>query len=261
MRAGGDLLTEALGLTEALDNFPGAAALAVGLASLFFGALVQGSLGFGMGLVSIPLLGMLVPERQPQTVILVVLPLTLLMLWHERDAVRPRLITWLLVGRVLGVLPAVLVLMVVPERALQVLFAVTTLAAVGLMATNRIAIEITQRTQLFAGSLSGFIGTAAGLGGPPVALLYANQSGRTLRATLALMMLVGNTASLVGYWIGGRLTLVDLTLGGVFLIPTLVGLGAGVVVRRHLHGPSLRRAVLSVVTVSALVLLVRAVQG
>lgn len=89
---------------------------------------MQGSLGFGMGLVSIPILGLMVPERLPQTVVLVVLPLTLFVLWQERDAVRPRLMAWLLVGRVLGVLPAVVVL--VPERALQALFAVATLTAV-----------------------------------------------------------------------------------------------------------------------------------
>lgn len=250
-----------VGLTEALIAFPGPLALAVGLASLFFGALVQGSLGFGMGLVSIPVLGLMVPERLPQAVVLSVLPLTVFMLWHERDAVRPRLVTWLLVGRVLGVVPAVLVLLVVPERALQVLFAVTTLAAVGLMAADRISVEVNRRSQLVAGTLAGFIGTAAGLGGPPVALLYANQSGRTLRATLALMMLVGNLASLAGYWVGGRLTPVDLTLGGLFLVPTLLGLGVGMVVRRHLHGPRLRWAVLTVVAASALVLLVSAVLG
>lgn len=129
------------------------------------------------------------------------------------------------------------------------------------MAANRITVEITTRTQLAAGTLSGFIGSAAGLGGPPVALLYAHQTGRALRATLALVMFVGNVASLVGYWIGDRLTAVDLTLSGIFLVPTVLGLGVGVLVRRHLHGPRLRWAVLTVVATSAVVLLTRAVLG
>lgn len=128
------------------------------------------------------------------------------------------------------------------------------------MAANRITVEITTRTQLAAGTLSGFIGTAAGLGGPPVALLYAHQTGRTLRATLALVMFVGNVASLLGYWVGDRLTAVDRTLSGIFLVPTVLGLGAGVLVRRHLHGPRLRWT-LTVVAISAMVLLARAVLG
>src|SRR5690606_25386694 len=257
LRARGHLLS----LPDALATFPSAPALAVALGALFVGALVQGALGFGLGLVSIPMLALLVPDRLPQTVVLAVLPLTIYMLWHERDAIRPREMAWLLTGRVVGVAPAVLVLMVVPERVLQVLFAVTTLAAVVLMAGRRVSVEITHRSQLVAGFLSGFIGTAAGLGGPPVALLYADQSGRKLRATLSLIMLVGNIASVVGYWVGGRLTPVDLTLGASILVPTGLGLALGVGVRGHLGGPRLRRAVLTVVSLSALVLLGTAVTG
>lgn len=228
---------------------------------VFLGALVQGSLGFGMGLVAIPVLALMIPEHLPQTIILAALPLTVFMLWQERDAVRLRTMTWLLAGRVIGVLPAVLVLIVVSERILQGFVAIATLAAVAVMALRRGGVAITNRSQLVAGTLSGFIGTAAGLGGPPVALLYADQSGRRLRATLALVMLVGNVASILGYWFGGRLTPVDLGLGAAFLVPTALGLALGVVVRRHLHGPRLRRAVLAVVTLSALVLLGTAIRG
>ncbi len=209
----------------------------------------------------IPVLALMIPDRLPQAVVLVALPLTVFMFWQERDAVRPRLVTWLLVGRVAGVLPAIGVLAIVPVRALQAIFAVATLAAVGLMAAKRMTIEITRTSQLAAGSLSSFIGTAAGLGGPPVALLYANQAGRDLRATLSLTMLVGNLASIVGYWLSDRLSTVDLSLSALLLLPTVLGLGVGVGIRRHLHGPRLRTAVLTLVTGSALVLLTRSISG
>src|SRR5690606_1566411 len=75
LRARGHLLS----LPDALATFPSAPALAVALGALFVGALVQGALGFGLGLVSIPMLALLVPDRLPQTVVLAVLPLTIYM--------------------------------------------------------------------------------------------------------------------------------------------------------------------------------------
>ncbi|MEE6282904.1 sulfite exporter TauE/SafE family protein [Georgenia sp. MJ170] len=225
------------------------------------GTVVQGSLGFGMGLIAIPVLALLVPQHLPQTLVLVALPLSLFMLWHERSAVRVRTMPWLLIGRVLGVAPAVVVLLVIPVRILQIFFALTTLAAVAIMATRRASFRITPRTQFVAGTASGFIGTAAGLGGPPVALLYASQTGRELRATLALITVVGNIAAVVGYAFGGRLTPIDLTLALIFLIPTGVGLVVGIAVRGHLDGRRLRPAVMTVIAISAVVLLGTALRG
>lgn len=214
-----------------------------------------------MGLVAIPVLALLVPDRLPQAIVLASLPLALFMLWHERNAIQLHRTTWLLVGQFVGVAPAILVLAVVPVRVLQGVFAVATLATVVLMVTLRVSIRSTPRNQLVAGVLSGFIGTAAGLGGPPVALLYAHESGRKLRATMALVLLASTVFSIIGYWSGGRLTQDDLALGAALLVPVVLGLWIGVLVREHLHGPRLRRAVFLLITISALVLLSRAVTG
>lgn len=248
-------------MTELLTAVPGAGAAVLALGVVLLGALVQGSVGFGLGLISIPVLALFMPDRLPQTIVVAVIPLGAFMLWQERDAVRLRPMLWLLAGRVAGVVPAVVLLAVVPVRALQGLFAIATLAAVASMAAGRLQVPVTWATQLGAGTLSGFMGTAAGIGGPPLALLYAKETGRTLRGTLAAILLFGNVASLTGYAVGGRLEVIDLLLGAVFVVPTLAGLGAGMAVRRFLHGARLRWAVLVVVGLSGLVLLVRAITG
>lgn len=239
--------------------FPSVALLVVAVLGVIVGAAVQSSLGFGMGLVSLPALGLSVPERLPQTVVLLALPLTVLMLWEGRDALRSDRVGWLLAGRVVGVFPAMAVLLVIDPRALQVLIGVVTLAVVATMAASREGtVRATPVTQLTAGTASGFVGSAAGLGGPPIALLYAGREGRERRAVLALVLLFGNVVSLVGYAAIGRLDRADLLLAAVLLVPLLLGLRWGSWLRPRVDGSSARRAVLVAVAVSAVVLVLRA---
>ena len=61
-----------------------------------------------------------------------------------------------------------------------------------------------------AGVLSGFMGTVSGIGGPPVALLYQHESGRTLRATLPRYFLVGGAITMVTLVAVGKLGRAEL---------------------------------------------------
>lgn len=248
-------------MTDALNLFSSDFALVVGLGAILVGAVVQGSLGFGMGLVSIPILALMVPERLPQALVIASVPHTILMLARERHGLRPRALSWLVVGRLAGIVPGIAILAVASARSLQVLFACVTLAAVGLMSMDRLALRITPLSQLAAGTLSGFGGAAAGLGGPPVALLYADQDGPALRTTLSAIMLAGNAVMILGYALTDRLTPIDVWTTLLFTVPVLSGLAIGMAVRSRLDGPRLRVAVLVLVFASGLVLLVRAVFG
>src|SRR3546814_15753694 len=59
-------------------------------------------------------------------------------------------------------------------------------------------------TQLVAGVVSGVTGTAAGIGGPPLALLYQHRPGSTIRSTLAAAFLVGTALSLATLAVAGE---------------------------------------------------------
>ena len=49
-----------------------------------------------------------------------------------------------------------------------------------------------------AGALSGFMGTIVSIGGPPIALLYQNESGPSLRGTLSAFFVVGVALAIIG---------------------------------------------------------------
>src|SRR5690606_39990084 len=57
------------------------------------------------------------------------------------------------------------------------------------------ALPVHRSTQLAAGMVSGTTGTAAGIGGPPIALLYQHRAGPVVRSTLSATFLVGTVLS------------------------------------------------------------------
>ncbi len=82
---------------------------------------------------------------------------------------------------------------------------------------------------LGAGVLSGVIGGAVGLPGPPVVLYAAMQgwSARAIKANLQAFFVVNQGAILAGYWWAGLLTreVWSLTVG--FALPAVAGAAAG----------------------------------
>ena len=72
-------------------------------------------------------------------------------------------------------------------------------------------------------AVSGFMATAAGLGGPPVALVYQHETGLRLRGTLAWSFIIGTIVSLLALAWAGRFEREELRLS-FLLIP---GTGCG----------------------------------
>jgi uncharacterized membrane protein YfcA len=56
---------------------------------------------------------------------------------------------------------------------------------------------VTPRRLMFAGFLSGFLGTSSGIGGPPMALLLQHQKVDQIRANLAAFFLMSSALSLL----------------------------------------------------------------
>lgn len=245
----------------AVAELPSGAVLAIAFTSILIGAFVQGSLGFGMGAVAMPILVLAMPQHVPQALIVASIPLGLLLAAKEYRHVTAGDLKWILSGRFLGIPVGILVVTAASARTLQLVVGVVTLLVVGFMAMDRMHIALAPRTQLTGGAVSGAFGAAAGLGGPPLALLYADRGGPTLRATISVALVAGNVVIVPGYLVAGRLEVVDLVLGTMFLVPVLTGLGLGLLVRDHLQGPAMRRSVLVMVAFSATAAMVRAALG
>ena len=83
-----------------------------------------------------------------------------------------------------------------------------------------------------AGFIGNITGTAASVGGPPVALLFQHHRGPTVRATLGAYFAISATLSVVGYGVTGAITL-DRFLLAVALLPAML---FGAWASKHFHG-------------------------
>lgn len=219
------------------------------------GALVQGTLGFGINLVSAPLLALIDPSLVPvPTLIVGMLSAAYVSFAHRKDPADTRGLIRALTGQLPGAAVGAVAITTLPAHASKVLFAVLILGAVCLTA-SRWQPARTTRTLLSTGLVSGFLSASSSVGGAPIALAYQNAPGRVVRSTLARYNAFSATVSLsllavtgAVHWSSGW--------GAMVLLPGFV---VGTVLARCTHGvidrPWVRPAVLLVVAVSAVMVL------
>ncbi|HEY9555191.1 MAG TPA: sulfite exporter TauE/SafE family protein, partial [Acidimicrobiales bacterium] len=196
----------------------------------FVGATIQGSLGFGMNLVTVPALALVLPEALPVAVITLGLSISIGMLRHEHHALDRVGLAWILAGRVPGSVVGAWVVAVASTTVLEALAGAVVLAMV-LASVAMPVLPVRPSTQLVAGVVSGVTGTAAGIGGPPLALLYQHRPGSTIRSTLAAAFLVGTALSLATLAVAGEVGASQVLLG-LGLAPLVV---VGSVTGRRFH--------------------------
>lgn len=226
-----------------------------GLAALI-GAVVQSSVGLGVGLVATPVVTMLFPSLMPGAILVMALLLPFATLAQEFGHADLRGIGWAFAGRVAGTPAGVWLVAAVPDRALGVVIGFFVLAALAATSWTR-EVPRNRRTLAAAGLVSGTTGTASGIGGPPIALLYQRESGPRVRATLAVYFIVGALLSLVTLAAAGQLPAVQVVAGLALMPFVLVGFAAAGPLRRYLDAGRLRAALLIVVGSSAVALIVR----
>jgi uncharacterized membrane protein YfcA len=219
------------------------------------GACVQGSMGFGLGLLSAPLLALVEPDLVPGPVIFASLPLSLLVAWRERASFDLGEVRWAVTGRLPGTVAGAFAVAALPDRGLALLFGVVVLGAVGLSVAGW-DVRPTAPTLVAAGAASGFMGTATSIGGPPIALVYQHSTGPRLRSILATYFVFGALFSLGSLTAFGEFARRELGLG-LWLLPGMaVGYLLSRVASRYLDRGRTRLAVLVSSSVSAVVLLV-----
>ncbi len=237
-----------------------AGGLALVLLVAAVGAFVQGSVGFGHNLIAAPVFALVDERLVPGPAIASAGVLVLLTVLRDRRGVHLGEVGTAVVGRVPGTVAAAVAVALLPERALAVGFAVLVLVAVGIVATGA-HVRPTRATLLGAGALSGFMGTATSIGGPPMAMLYASEEGRRVRGTLSGFFLVGIGMSLAALVATGAF---DATSARLSLLPVpgiLVGFACSGWGSRFLDAGRTRPAVLAVSALSAASVLLRAVTG
>ena len=213
-------------------------------------AILQGAVGFGLGLIAIPFLIYLDLRFVPGPLLVAALTLHVLVLQRDRSGVDKSGLTMLLSGRVLGTIPAAVLLASLPIDSMKMLLAAVVLAG-ALMGLMHSGGRPTPAVLFGAGIASGFMATAAGLGGPPVALAYQHETGLRLRGTLAAYFIVGTVLSLAALAWAGRFGMQEVRLGGLLIPGTVLGYLLSRPAAAYLDSGRTRIAVLAVSALAA----------
>ena len=217
--------------------------LAACLTIVFVGAFIQGSVGFGINLVVVPVIAIVVPDAVPGSIVLLSLPLTITMVLREHRHIDRRGVAWIMVGRLPGAVVGAAVVVFVASDILTTVIGATILAAVAL-SVARLHVRVLPSTAITAGFTAGVMGTAAGVDGPPLALLYQHHRNEAIRATLAACFVLGTLVSATTLAIAGEIRREQLLFTIELLPALLLGLLASTWGARHLRDRDVRPAML-----------------
>ncbi|AUI88757.1 permease [Vibrio azureus] len=175
-------------------NFDSMTWVAMGL--IFLGSYVQTAIGFGLAIVSAPLLILWAPEYVPAPICLVALFISLLNSMKHRSSIEIGGLKMALLGRVPGSIVGGMLLFYVSTQALTLWIGCLVLFAV-LVSVLPFRIEPTPNRMFSAGFFSGLFGTSSAIGGPPMALLLQHQEANQLRGNLSAFFVCSSIISLI----------------------------------------------------------------
>jgi uncharacterized membrane protein YfcA len=234
--------------------------LVIGLGVVVVAAALQGSIGFGLAVLSVPILTVVDPVYTPIPTLILSLATAIATLVREHGDLDLEGLGWIIGGRIPGALLGAWVLTVITERLLGFVIGLIVLLAVGVLAAG-LSVRLSRSSRLIAGAISGFSGTAAGIGGPPLALLYRSQSGPVVRSTLGAIFTIGITINLVILAAVGVMTMTDVAVALLLTPAMVIGFLISGRLRLRIDGERVRRGILIVSAIAAVSLLAASIAG
>jgi hypothetical protein len=176
---------------------------------------------------------------------------------RERRHVNRGLARTLVVSGLLGLPIGLVLIRALSPGALQVLMAVTVLAALTLV-LRRTRLPAAGTATAGAGLLSGALLTSTGMNGPPLVLVMSGRgvTPHTFRATLQTVLCAQDAAAVIGFVLIGALSAPALVAALVGVIAAPLGWRLGDLAFHRIPAESFHRVVGFVLASSALVLLV-----
>jgi uncharacterized membrane protein YfcA len=148
----------------------------------------------------------------------------------------------------------VLVLALLPVRGFNLVVASSVLMCVALSLMTWKPV-LNRPSLVVAGAASGAFGTTSAIGGPPIALLYQNSKGPTVRATLGVYFLLASISSVATLLVAGKVHPANLVAAAALLPFMAVGFALSGPLRRFVEGPRLRAGILGIAAVAAVILM------
>lgn len=242
------LITELTGLSITVLSFA--------IAITFVAATVQATIGFGFSLICVSVLSLIDPKLTPVPQLFALAPLTIGMAWRERHHIDLQGVSWVILGRFLGAGLGVLCLTWASRSALNVLIGSMVLTAV-ILVWQRPQFQRNKTTEIAAGTLSGLSALISSIGGPMLALLYRNEPGGALRASMAAVFIIGLAITFGARLLSGNITMQDMWIGLCFVPAALLGLRTSSSFLSFIEGSILRWSILIIAGGASSLMIIR----
>lgn len=212
------------------------------LVVLFVATFIRSALGFGDGIVAIPLLALFIPLRvATPLVVMVSVTIAAVVVAQDWRKVHVRSTGWLVAATVAGLPVGLMLLKNGHDRGVKVGLAFLILAFAGYSLLGKRSPELTHDSGwwlLSCGFCAGILGGAYGMNGPPLVVYGAMRrwTAQHFRATLQGYFLPAGIAGLVGFWLTGLLV-PAVTHYYLRSLPVLLpAIWLGRMVNHRLHG-------------------------
>lgn len=227
---------------------------------VFFGALTQSLIGFGLAVVASPLLYIVSPQLVPVPIVVMGFVISAMTLFRERGHLQFNGLQYALLGRIPGGFVGAGLLVFAPQAVLGLIIAAIVYIAV-ILSVYKITAPINRISLFIAGIFSGIFGNIAAIGGPPMAILLAGQDVNQFRAALSAFFLISSLIALAILAIFGLVEPQHLWLS-LMLIPSIVSgyLVSGLLIN-HIDKDKTRIITLVLCSVSATVLVIKSLMA
>ena len=213
--------------------------LLVGPAVFFFGSMLQGVAGFGLGLIGAPFLLMFYSTSMVTAMLAIFASSSnLVILWSLRRSVNRRLYLLLLAGAVFGIIPGAMIRHLVPLTAFKWIIGVLIIGCGGVLATGWQLKRQNDMLTVGVGFLAGVLGGCLSIAGAPVSIfLTAGElSKNEFRATISLFFLSVNVLVTAALALGGQLSFELVKLAPIYI--SLICLGSALGTRLGFFVPA-----------------------
>lgn len=225
---------------------------------VFLGITSQAFYGLGFGLVAAPILFIIDPAYVPAPILMLGLVLAALTLLKRGSFFKPVYIWYAIVWRGIGAWFGVMLIALLSNDALTILFGFLIILAVTLSWTT-FSLKPNPTNLSWAGFLSGVLGTATSVGGPPLAIVYQNTERRQARDDLSLFFFWGTLLSIVVLYVTDNISHKDESLALKMLPAVLVGWLSSRVLERYVKPHSIKPVFATISIASGVVIIVRGI--
>ena len=221
---------------------------------VFAAACLQGSIGFGLGMLAAPFVTLVDPTLLPASVIMLAIAISGVVAVLERRALDLRGTSWALLGRVPGSAIGAFLVSVLTPGLLAWVVALTVLFGV-VVSLRGWHPRVTRTSQMVAGAASGIMGTATSIGGAPMAMVWQGSESSRYRGSMSAFFLVGSLLSLVALLLWGAISAETLRFVAWMLPAALAGTLVSRRLNRHLNRTRIRYAALGAASFGAVILI------